>query len=536
MKPSVDTVPRERIPTRAWLTLLAIAIGAFVVQVDSLVVAVAGPGIAAGLRVGPADIQWVSSAQTLALASLAIPSGTVADRFGRKRMFLIGVGGFAAASLVCGFAPSIGVLIAGRVLQGMCAALLLPSGLGAIRAAFPASQLPMALGVFTSMTAVAMSCAPILGGLLVESGGWSWAFFASVPFGVVGVIVGALCIGETERKRTSSLDMPGAALATLAMVSVVWALTGAQQQGWGSARTLGFLALGAVLLAGFVGRQRLARNPLVPLELFGIRSFVVGLVLLVLTTAALGSVTFYLMFYLQGVRGMGSLASAVILLPLTVVLTVAPPIGGLIVQRIGARATILVAALCNAVAFGLMMRLTPDSSTWEIVPSLLLIGIGIGFLMVSAVGSVLGSVPTELTSVAAGVKQSMQYIGATLGVAGFGTLLITLIGARLPSALQAALVAEGALGAQLASDPQLVRAAGLGYPPALQAATQAGWSAKGVAAEEVQRVGAIVTETAHQVFTDGVHVVFGVGVVLAVMAGLLAMLLPKTPVVQADSR
>ncbi|MFI9503493.1 DHA2 family efflux MFS transporter permease subunit [Nocardia sp. NPDC052566] len=504
----------ERIPLRAWLTLLAVAVGAFVTQIDGLVVAVASPDIAAGLRAGPAQIQWVSTAQLLALASLAIPAGTLADRFGRKRIFLLGVGGFTASSLLCGLAGSIELLIGGRVLQGASSALLLPAALGALRAAFPPNRLPTALGVFGSVTALALTGAPQLGGWLVEHLGWSWAFFVTVPFGILGIGIGALVISESAQRVSNPLDLPGVLTSTIAVVSLAWAVTGVQDNGWASAQTIGLAVVSIVFFAGFLVVERLSAHPMVPLGLFRNRSFSVGLVLLALTLIGMSAVTFYLMFYLQGVQGKRSADAATALLPLFIAYMIAPPTGGLLTQRFGARATMMLGAACNAIAFAFLLRLAPDSATLTLAVPLALIGVGTGFLMVASMEAVLGTVPAEQAGVAAGVKQAVSQLASTLGIAGFGTLLASLISAEFPDAVRTALAPNTALAEQVAEDPGIQQQVGLGFPPS---------STQTLPRDLTDTVVTTITDTAHRVFTDGVHVVFGVCIVIAVLAGALAV-------------
>ncbi|WP_167475485.1 MFS transporter [Nocardia arthritidis] len=514
----------EQIPARAWLTLIAVIVGALVFQLDGIVVGVANPGIAAGLRAGPAGIQWVNTAQLLALAGLAIPAGTLADRFGRKRMFLLGVGGFTAASLLCGLAPSIEVLIGGRVLQGACGALLLPAALGSIRAAFPPGRLPTALGVFGSAVALVLTVAPPLAGALVEKAGWSWAFFAGVPFGVAGVVLGALVMTDQPPGETPPLDLPGAAAATLGITALVWAFTGAQQAGWASARTIGFAAASLLLLIGFVVLQRISPHPLIPLGLFRSRSFTIGLVLLALALAAMSAVTFFLMFFLQGVQGKGGFAATVALLPLTVVLIVSPSIGGLLTQRLGARTTLLLGAACYAVAFAFLLRLTADSGAVDVGLPLALAGFGNGLLTVSAMEAILGGVPAAHTAAAAGVKEAVGEIGGTIGIAGFGTLLGSVVGFVLPGALRGTL-GDTALTELLMADHSLRADVELGFAPAARDALLGRLIETGIPADAAARAAAAVTAAAHRAFVDGMHAVYAVCVGAAILASLLALLL-----------
>ncbi|WP_458687858.1 MFS transporter [Nocardia tengchongensis] len=506
-----------------WLTLLAVAVGSLVVLIDGGAVMVAMPAIAADLHASPSGIQWVSNGQLLTLAALTIPAGTIADRIGRKKAFLTGIGGFAVCSLLCGFAQSVDMLIAGRIAQGAFAALLMPAGLAALRAAFPARRLPMAIGVMGSVAAVAAAGGPLLGGMLVEHGGWRWTFFVNVPFGVLGVAVGVWVMAESAVRKVERLDLPGAATSAVAIAAVVWAITDAQDHGWSSVRTVGLAGLGVLAAVAFVVVERRVRNPMVPLGLFRNRSFTAGLALLTLTVSVLSAVMFYLVFFLQGVQGRGETAAALALLPLTAAYAVSPPVAGVLVQKLGARTTLVLGALCNAVAMLLMLRLQVESGFSTLAVPLGLLGAGVGLLLVGSVKSVIASTPVDKAGVTAGVKESVQQLGSTLGVAVSGTVLMTLVGARFPDAARRALAGTSASG--LADDEAIQQATALGFPDSSQQALQRSLERTGSSPEQAQQIVSAVAEVAHRAFLDSLHVVFGAGIGAALLTALLAMLL-----------
>ncbi|MFI1913090.1 MFS transporter [Nocardia sp. NPDC020380] len=520
-------------PLSAWLTLAAVAVGTLVVLIDGMAVMVAMPAIAEDLHASPAGIQWVGNAQLLALAGLTIPAGTLADRMGRKKAFLLGVGGFALCSLLCGLAPSIGLLLAARVVQGAFGALLMPAGLAAIRAAFPERRLPAAVGVLGSVAAVAAACGPLLGGVLVQHGSWRWTFFVNVPFGIVGVAVGVWVMTESAVRVYKRMDLAGAASSTIAIVAGVWAITDAQDHGWNSPRTIGLGMVGVLAFATFIVVERHVRNPMVPLGLFRNRSFTAGLALLTLTVSVLSAVIFYLMFFLQGAQGRNETAAAVALLPLTVVYAVSPLIGGVLVQKIGARTTLVIGAVCNAVAMTLMLRLTVDSGFAISAPPLALIGVGVGFLLVGSVDAVLAGTPVDKAGVTAGVKESVQQLGGTLGVAISGTVLMTLVGARFPAAARNALAGTPAAG--LADDHAVQQQVALGFPEASQQALGRSLEQSGTPPDQAHHLVDTLTDVAHRTFTDSLHVVYGAGICVAVLAALLALLVRNNTSRAADA-
>ncbi|GAA1973938.1 MFS transporter [Amycolatopsis minnesotensis] len=499
-----------KVPSKAWLSLIAVALGMMVVQLDGTVVSIANPAIATGLHASLDGIGWVTTAYLLVLAGLLIPAGTVADKIGHKKAFLIGIGGFSLASLACGLAGSIEVLIGGRVLQAVFGALLGPAGLAVLRAAFPPEKLAMAFGWFGSVSAVALAGGPVLGGVLVEYASWPWVFFINLPFGVVAVLVGLTVIPNSAERSAHRLDLPGAVTLTCAMVSAIWGVTRAQAEGWGSVSTLGFIALGVVLLAAFVVIERRTANPMVPLGLFRNRTFTVGCLLMLVTMFAFFAILFYLTFFLQGVQGKSAIMAAVAMLPLTAVFTFASPVAGWVTGKLGVRGTLMTGAVFTVASLALLLRLEPESGFMTLAPALVLAGIGVGFMMVPAIQAIVGSAPVDKAGVASGVQQSTQQLGSTLGIAVFGSLLSSVVGSRFATAVREAL-GGGPVADRIANDEQLRKSVELGFPPAAQ---------QGLPAETASAV----TRAAHDTFVGGMHTVFLVAAAVAVVAGLLSLL------------
>lgn len=531
---STASDPYVRTPGSAWLSLVAVALGIMVVQIDGTVVSIANPAIAADLDAGPEAIQWVTNAYLLVFAGLLIPAGTVADMIGRKRAFLAGVGGFSAASVLCGLAGSVEVLIAGRVLQAVFAAVLAPAGLAIIRAAFPPERLSMALGWFGSVTAVAMAGGPMLGGLLVQYASWPWVFYLNVPVGVLAVVVGALVVRESARSGSPRLDLAGAATLTAAMTLLVWGVTGAQSSGWTSAHTLGFVAAGLVAFVVFVLVERRRTHPMVPLGLFRDRTFAIATAVMVVTMFAFFALLFYLTFYLQGVRGLGGVEAAVALLPLTAVFTVAAPAAGWAVGRFGVRTALVTGCLCTAVALFSLLRIDLGTGSWALAPSLALAGIGAGLMMIAGSQAVVGSAPVDLAGAASGIQQSAQQLGSTFGVAVLGSVLASAIGPLLPGALARG-VPAGPERDRLVDDAALHQDVALGFPPTARDALGDELVATGTAPGAVDRIADGVGLAAHQVFVDGLHVVFGVAGSVTLLAAGSSLLVARGPLGAPDS-
>ncbi|MEU3274406.1 MFS transporter [Saccharomonospora sp. NPDC006951] len=509
---------------RAWLSLLAVALGILVVQLDGTVVSIANPAIAADLGADLAQIAWVTTAYLLVLAGLLIPAGNLADRIGHKKAFLIGIAGFSIASLLCGLAWSVEFLIAARVLQGVFAALLGPAGVAVIRTVFPPEKLGMGFGAFGAVSALALAGGPVLGGLMVEYATWHWAFFVNLPFGVVAVLVALAVIPSVRPSARARLDLPGACTLTLAMVSIVWAINGVAEHGWTSARTIGFLVAGLVLAVVFAVIENKRKHPMVPLSLFRNRSFTAGSVLLAATMFAFFAILFYLTFFLQSVLAKSAIGAAVAILPLTAVFVVASPLAGWISTRFGSRLALLLGAALTTLALFLFSRIETSSDELSLLPAFLIAGLGAGLMMVPAIEAIVGSVAEDKAGVASGVQQSTQQLGSTLGIAVFGALLSQVVSERFRPNLAAALGEGGsAPAAELAGNPDVVQSVTLGFPPSARDAVG------DLLGSDDPGVLAAVTRAAHDTFVEGLHDVFLIAAGVTVLAGLLALLVRRAP-------
>ncbi|MGH3703838.1 MAG: MFS transporter [Agromyces sp.] len=519
--PSVRTV-RSGAPTmtRAWLSLLAVALGVLVVQLDGTVVSIANPAIAADLSANLSQISWVTTAYLLVLAGLLIPAGNVADRIGHKKAFLIGIAGFSLASLLCGLAGSIEVLIGARVLQGLFAALLAPAGVAVIRTVFPPEKLAMGFGVFGSVSALALAGGPILGGLMVEHASWHWAFFINVPFGAVAIAIALAVIPSTTRTTAAALDLPGAVSLTLAMVCIIWSINGVQEHGWFGTQTLVFFAIGLALLAVFIVIERRRRDPMLPLGLFRNRSFTAGSVLMAVTMFAFFAILFYLTFFLQSVQGKPAIDAAVAILPMTIVFVVAAPLAGWVSSRLGVRTALVIGAVLTTTALVLFAGIQTDSTTVTMLPALLLAGLGAGFMMVPAIEAIVGSAPEDKAGVASGVQQSMQQLGSTLGIAVFGAILGQIVASQFKPNLLAAIGDADPSLSVVADSPEVQQAVALGFPSSAQDALSAQ-----VPPELGSDLVSAITSAAHETFIGGLHTVFLVAAGVTVIAGLLALLI-----------
>ncbi|WP_020502598.1 DHA2 family efflux MFS transporter permease subunit [Sciscionella marina] len=514
-EPGGGTIPRH-----AWPSLIAVVTGIFVVMIDGTVVAVANPTIASDLHASPEGIQWVTNAYLLVLAGLTIPMGTLADKFGRKRLFLIGVGGFSLASLLCGLAGSIWLLVAARALQAVFGSMIGPAGIGVLRAAFPADKLSRALGIFGSISAIATAGGPIVGGLLVQYASWPWVFFINLPFGVLGVSLGLVIIRESSERIRQRLDLPGAITLTLAMASLVWGITRAQDSGWTSTTTLVFIALGLVLLAAFAVIELTVESPMVPLTLFRDRSLSIGIVLMIVVMFSMFSLMFFITFFLQGPQELTAVATGIALLPLSATSVVASPVSGWMTEKAGVRKTLVSGAVLLVIGLLLMQRIEAGSSVWELVPTFVIGGFGIGFMMVAATQAIVGNAPVDKAGVASGLQQSMTQLGGALGTSVLGGVMAAVVSSGFAGNLRGALGSEQA-AEQVAAG--LGKTVELGFPPAARDAIAAGLTQTGAPAAKADQIAGTISGIAHQTFMTGLHTVYWVGAAVAVLAGILAL-------------
>jgi EmrB/QacA subfamily drug resistance transporter len=428
-----------RLRGHPWLTLIAVAIGVMMVALDATIVAVANPAIQKHLGASLADVQWITNGYLLALAVALITAGKLGDRFGHRQTFLIGITGFGVTSGLIGLAGGVGLVIALRVLQGLFGALLQPAALGLLRATFPAEKLNMAIGIWGMVIGASTAAGPIIGGLLVEHVSWQSVFFINVPVGAVALLIGLVILKDVRaEKAPRSFDLPGIALLSAAMFSLVWSLIKAPAWGWGDARTLAFL-IGSFVLFGLFGVwETRAAEPLIPLGLFRSVPLTAGVVLMTLMAFAFMGGLFFVTFYLQNVHGMDPVQCGVHLLPLTAMMIVASPVAGALITRFGPRVPLVGGMVCTAVAMFGATTLTPHSGSGATALWFTLLGLGLAPVMVGATEVIVGNAPLELSGVAGGLQQAAMQVGGSLGTAVLGAVMAARVDHLLPGRWSAA--------------------------------------------------------------------------------------------------
>jgi EmrB/QacA subfamily drug resistance transporter len=414
------------IPTsrRQWLTLAAVSLGVFVTALDNTVVNVALPTIQQDLDLGLAGLAWVVNGYVLSFAVLLLTGGRLADAYGRRRVFLVGLGAFTGASLLAGLAPSAGTLIAARILQGVGAALLTPPTLAIINHTFRDDNARgTAIGIWGSVAALAFAVGPVIGGLITEHLHWTWVFFVNVPIGVAGLIAGMHVIPEsTDETAPRRLDAAGLLVASAALFALTYALIEANDLGWSSPTILGLLAAATIGAIAFVLIERRADAPTVDLSLFRRRAFSGANVAILVFNLGTFGVFLYTSLYFQRVLGQSPVTAGVALLPWIAMLIVIGPFTGKLSERISAR-TLVVGGL-TVMATGLLMLtgINERSSYTDLLPGLLIGGLG-GALTIPLNAVAINAIPVEKSGIASGIFNTARETGGALGIAIIGAVL-----------------------------------------------------------------------------------------------------------------
>jgi EmrB/QacA subfamily drug resistance transporter len=422
------------------LTLAATILGSGIVLLDSTIVNVALPTIQRNLGGGLAAQQWVANAYVLTLGSLILIGGSLGDIFGERRVFALGVAGFALTSLLCAAAPTIGFLIAGRALQGVAGALLTPSALAVIVSTFPADERGPAIGSWTAWGGIATVIGPLAGGELLNIASWRWIFFVNVPFAAIcmTLILAVIPRRETARDRGRRIDVLGAVLCALGLAGPVFALIEQPRLGWGSLGVIVPLIAGVALLAAFVAYERRASQPMLPMSLFGSRNFAIGNLETLSMYAGLSILFFFLTLFLQQIGGYTPLQSGLATLPTTVVLFVLSRRFGALADRYGPRFFMGAGPLVAAAGLLLMMRLGVQVDYLTgLLPALLVFALGLAMTVAPLTAAVLAGVDESEAGIASGVNNAIARVAGLLGTAAVGAIIAAQFGASLNAKLHA---------------------------------------------------------------------------------------------------
>ncbi|GLW31852.1 MFS transporter [Actinoplanes regularis] len=408
---------------RKWSPLIAVCLGTFLLLVDVTIVVVALPSIADKFGAGYADLQWVLDGYALALAALLLGAGSLADRYGRRRTYLIGIGVFALSSLLCAVAPNEQALIAARVLQGAGGAAMFATTAALLNVTYHGRDRGVAFGIWGAVNGAAAAAGPLAGGLLTEHLGWRWVFLVNLPICLIAVWFTVRGVTESKAPWGGRFDLPGTITFTVAAGAVTYGLIRAGDSGWTDGIALTAFAAGVVALAAFIVAELRSDHPMLDLSLFRRPAFATLIVAAFLTQAAAFGYLPFSTVWLQQVLGYGPVDAGLYgALPMAAAALVVGAVAGRFLQNIAPRWTVGLGLLLIAAGDLLQTRLDADSTGAVLIPGLVVVGLGVGCVLPSLSSAVLGEVPRERSGMAGGALNTFRQLGFALGVAVFGTI------------------------------------------------------------------------------------------------------------------
>ena len=417
---------------RKWWTLAAVSFGLFMIMLDNTVVNVALPSIQRDLDTGLSELQWIVTGYALSFAALMLIGGKLADAYGRRLIFVVGIVVFTAASLWCGLADSGDALIAARVVQGIGAALMNPATLSIIAATFPPRERGMAIGIWAGVSALALAIGPLVGGLLTEHLSWHWIFFVNVPVGVLAVAASFLLISESKDDTHESLDLPGLATSALGLFALTYGLIEGNSFGWTSARILGSFAVAIVSLAAFLTIERRRRAPMLDLTLFRSGTYAGANLAMLLVALAMFGVFFFVSLYMQNVLGYSAVQAGAAFLPMTVLIILVAPVAGKLSDRYGSRWLMSIGMVLLSAQLVYFSQLGVDATFWNLLPALLVGGLGMAMTMTPTAAAAVLAVPVEKSGVGSAVLNAMRQVGGSVGIALMGAIVAHEAAGRTP--------------------------------------------------------------------------------------------------------
>ena len=529
MTTTTPVTPAEPRPAGAarnpWAVLAVLCLGLFMILLDGTIVNIAIPHIQSYYDTTYSNIEWVMNAYILAFAVLLVPMGRFGDLWGRRKLFLAGMVLFTLGSLACGLAPTIYLLIAFRVLQGIGAAAMMPSTLSIIATVFAPEKRGAAMGVWGGVSGLASGLGPVLGGIIIQyvtwptvDGSWRWIFLVNIPVGIAGVLLTLRLVPESRNPTAvKSLDLPGVGLLTVSLFCLTFALIEGQKYGWTSATILGLFAgaLAAFLL--FYWREHRVSQPLIDFSLFRSLNFAAGNATGLLLSAAMMGAFFTIPIFLQSVLGFSAIKAGLVMAPMSVVIIFAAPVAGMLSDRLGSKWIVAAGMFLLAVGLAWMAGLIPGvekihpaTTSASLIVPFLISGVGIGFAVAPVTSAVMATAPKDRVGNASGVLSTMRQVGSLMGIAILGAVLQNRVTANITEGVQAISQIPEAM-------KQKIIAAAAGG--SLQMGAPSGGASMPAAAR------ALMETLFKGWFTSAIASAFVVAVILAVAGGLCALLL-----------
>jgi len=445
-----DATPRSP-SRRGWLVFLAVLPGIFVTLADATIMSVAIPKIIRELDASVTGVSWVMNGYNLVLTVLFLPMGRLADRFGHRRLFLVGLAVFTAASIGCAYSETLTPLVAFRVLQAVGAAAVVPTALTLLLAAFPAGRQGFAAGLFGMASTLAAALGPTLGGLLIDRWSWPAIFWFNLPVGIAGLALAAAALPRVRVPNPLPVDLPGLGLSSAGLVCLTLALIQANDWGWTSPAILALFAGAVVLLALFVWRELTAAHPVFDLHLFRDRTFAAASAAIMTVDVAMMGCMFMLVIYMEAAMGYTTLRAALVVTAVPAAAFVLAPFGGRLVDRIGPRPPAVAGALLSAAGLFLLGRMLRTAPTEAVVWRTALVGLGLGLSLPAFTAAGMSAVPAAARGVGSGMLNTARQLGFLLGVA----LLVAIFAHTLVAAVNSAADQSQAMAAAAALSPQV---------------------------------------------------------------------------------
>jgi len=405
-----------------WWTLVAVCLGTFMLLLDITIVNVALPDIQRALHSSFADLQWIVDAYALTLASFLLTAGSLADMYGRRVLYLIGLVVFTGASALCGFATSTLMLQLSRGLQGVGGAIMFAVSLALLANAFRGKDRGVAFGVWGAVTGLAVAIGPLIGGVLTSGLSWRWIFFVNVPIGIAAIALTTMRVAESRAPRAAGPDWAGFVIFTAALASLIYGLIESNQRSFTDGLVLGCLAAAAVLLAVFVIVERRGAHPMFDLKLLRLPTFSGGSVAAFGLSASIFSVLLYLVLYLQDILGYSPLGTGVRVMYLSGAILVSATVAGRLSSRVPVRLLIGPGLIIIGVSLLLMRGLNAGSTWTHLIPGMIVGGVGVGLVNPPLASTAVGVVPPQQAGMASGINSTFRQVGIATGIALLGTL------------------------------------------------------------------------------------------------------------------